>query len=81
MIIIYNLSPLLVSKLQEDRDFYLCHSLSFLKLLRQFLVQNRCSINICLMKEKCGFVSDSKVHGGFLKSRVRGWKRGVRVLL
>ena len=81
MIISYDLSPLLVCKLQEDRGFCLCWSLSFPKHLQQFLVQNRCSINICLMKEKLGIVSYSKVYGDFLKSRVRGWKLRGGVLL
>lgn len=65
MIIIYDLSPLLVCKLQEDRDFCLCCSLSFPKHPQQLLVHNRCSTNICLKKENFDVVSGSMIDDDF----------------
>lgn len=65
MIIIYDLSPLLVCKLQEDRDFCLCCSLSFPKHPQQLLVHHSRSTNIGLMKENFDIVSGSMIYGDF----------------
>lgn len=65
MIIIYDLSPLLVCKLQEDRDFCLCCSLSFPKHPQQLLVHPSRSTNIGLMKENFDIVSGSMIYGDF----------------